>query len=237
MPSSLAAEKTYRLAVCFFPEMTVLDYQGPVELLGGFSTAERSQETSYLSQLKHAPKFAIDIEYLSHSAAPVVPFIGPTVLPTGTYEEAIKDGTQYDILLIPGGPTASPTHVHPSLLQFVKQQAPGVKHILTVCTGSWILAGTGLLEGKRATTNKMLYRLVEENTKDQNIEWVPRARYVINDDKKIWTASGVTAGMDLANAFLGYLAGPETAKQFGAVVEMSVKEEGDDEFAAVNGLV
>ncbi|KIK57525.1 hypothetical protein GYMLUDRAFT_86740 [Collybiopsis luxurians FD-317 M1] len=234
----LPVDKTYRLAVCFFPEMTVLDYQGPIEILGGFSTAERARQDTYLAHLKHPPSFAIDVEYLSHSDEPVTPFVGPRVLPTGTYEGAMKAGKQFDILLIPGGPSASPTHVHPSLLEFVKQQAPGAKHILTVCTGSWILAGTGLLEGKRATTNKMLYRLVTESTKDKNIEWMPKARYVIgDDDHKIWTASGVTAGMDLANAFLEYLAGPETAKEFGEVVEMCVKGPGDDEFAAIHGLI
>ncbi|KIK57526.1 hypothetical protein GYMLUDRAFT_46098 [Collybiopsis luxurians FD-317 M1] len=235
---SLSVDKTYHLAVCLFPEMTVLDYQGPIEILGGFSTAERARKDTFLTYLKHLPNFAIDVEYLSHSDEPVTPFVGPRVLPTGTYEGAMKAGKQFDILLIPGGPSASPAQAHPSLLEFVKQQAPGARHILTVCTGSWILAGTGLLEGKRATTNKMMYRVVTENTKDRNIEWMPKARYVIgDDDHKIWTASGVTAGMDLANAFLEYLAGPETAREFAVGVEMSCRGPGDDEFAVIQGLV
>ncbi|KAJ3813445.1 class I glutamine amidotransferase-like protein [Lentinula lateritia] len=235
--TSLAVNKTYHLAVCLFPEVTTLDYQGPIELLGGFSTDLRAKPDSHLQYFKqHLPSFAIDVEYLSHSEEPITPSAGPKVLPTGTYEGMMKAGKQFDILLIPGGPTASPVHVHPSLLQFLKQQAPGAKHILTICTGSWILAGTGLLDGKKATTNKMMYKIVTESTKDLNITWIPKARYVVNDDKKIWTSSGVTAGMDLAHAFLEHLAGRDTANSLGIVMEMSYKEEGDDAFAAVHGL-
>ncbi|KAJ3872547.1 class I glutamine amidotransferase-like protein [Lentinula edodes] len=219
--TSLAVNKTYHLAVCLFPEVTTLDYQGPIELLGGFSTDLRAKPDSHLQYFKqHLPSFAIDVEYLSHSEEPITPSAGP----------------KFDILLIPGGPTASPVHVHPSLLQFLKQQAPGAKHILTICTGSWILAGTGLLDGKKATTNKMMYKIVTESTKDLNISWIPKARYVVNDDKKIWTSSGVTAGVDLAHAFLEHLAGRDTANSLGIVMEMSYKQEGDDAFAAVHGL-
>lgn len=47
------------------------------------------------------------------------------------------------------------------LLEFVKQQAPGALYILSVCTGSWILAQAGLLNGKRATTNKAAFKNVK----------------------------------------------------------------------------
>ena len=55
---------------------------------------------------------------------------------------------------------ASPDTVDPQLLDFLKQQAPGAKYILTVCVGSWILAGTGLLNGRKATTNKAFFKRV-----------------------------------------------------------------------------
>jgi putative intracellular protease/amidase len=45
-----------------------------------------------------------------------------------------------------------------ALIEFVKRQAPGAKYILSVCTGSWILAGIGLLDGKKATSNKSVLK-------------------------------------------------------------------------------
>lgn len=59
------------------------------------------------------------------------------------------------------GVNARPGGVPDELLEFVKQQAPGARYILSVCTGSWILAGTGLLDGKRATTNKSYFNRVK----------------------------------------------------------------------------
>lgn len=138
-------------------------------------------------------------------------------------------------------------------MEFLKRQAPGTKHILTVCTGSWILSGTGLLNGKRATTNKMMFRIIEGATKDLNIEWVAKARWVSTEDKKIWTASGVTAGkvwvrlvrailrfpsgQDMAAAFLEYLIGEEASKPMLAYVELLPNKVEDDIYAGIHGLV
>lgn len=52
---------------------------------------------------------------------------------------------------------ARPQNTPPDLLDFVKRQAPGLQYLLSVCTGAWILATAGLLEGKNATTNKAAF--------------------------------------------------------------------------------
>jgi transcriptional regulator GlxA family with amidase domain len=50
------------------------------------------------------------------------------------------------------------------VLEFVRKQTPGLQYLLSVCTGSWVLAQAGVLEGKNATTNKAAYKQVEVST-------------------------------------------------------------------------
>lgn len=71
-----------------------------------------------------------------------------------------------------------------------------------MCTGSRLLAATGLLDGRKATTNKFFFKWIAEDTKDRNITWIPKARYVV--DGKYWTSSGVTAGV--FSQIMGYAA-------------------------------
>ncbi|SJL12119.1 uncharacterized protein ARMOST_15540 [Armillaria ostoyae] len=96
---------------------------------------------------------------------------------------------------------------------------------------------TGLLDGKRATTNKEMFKVIKEDTKDLPITWIAKARWVATEDKKIWSSSGITAGMDLAYAFLEYITGKGPAEASAGFLEMMVNGEGDDPFAAKNGLV
>ncbi|KAJ8515497.1 hypothetical protein ONZ45_g7097 [Pleurotus djamor] len=227
----MSSSTNLRLALCLFPGVTCLDYQGPLELLGFLFPENQAMMKGFTDV-----SFPLSIEatYLSHTLDKVKPMAGPSLVPDRTYD-SIKEEEQFDIILIPGGPGALPGAYSPSLLEFLRRQEPKVKHILTVCTGSWILAEAGLLKGKKATTNKAGYKQIEAAT--QGIEWVPKARFVINDDKKIWTSSGVTAGMDMTSAFLDYIVGVEAANFARGAIEFSAKDAGDDEFAALYGLV
>lgn len=101
-----------RLAVCLFPDVTALDFQGPIELLGCI-TPKRLRMTGH--RFKTLPSTSIEITYLSHNLEPVEPMTGPLLQINNTYETE----EQFDILLIPGGqPTKQPADVtasHPTL--------------------------------------------------------------------------------------------------------------------------
>ena len=86
-----------------------------------------------------------------------------------------------------------------SLVDFIKAQAPGAKYVLSVCTGSEVLARAGVLNGKRATTNKFSFKRIQEETRDLVVTWVPKARWVV--DGNVWSSSGVTAGRPRFPAF------------------------------------
>ncbi|KAF5338673.1 hypothetical protein D9758_018037 [Tetrapyrgos nigripes] len=110
------------------------------------------------------PDCGIQAEYLSHSLDPVYPGTEPVLLPSKTYKDT---DTHYDIIMVPGGPTdpATVDAIDPSLFGFLKREA---KYLLTICTGSWLLARTGLVNKKRATTNKSCFNIVTEDTKDKD---------------------------------------------------------------------
>ncbi|KAF8591045.1 class I glutamine amidotransferase-like protein [Ramaria rubella] len=218
--------KVLELALCLFPNVTALDYQGAVELLD-FISPQGSRNRGISSP------HLVRVTYLSHTLEPVIPGAGPKVLPERIYDD-ITGNEQFDIIFIPGGRGARPGSAPTSLMEFVKRQAPRAKYLLTVCTGSWILAGCGFLDGKRATTNKRAFQEVKASTSDKII-WVAKARWVV--DGNIWTSSGVTAGMDMANAFLVHLVGHDIARRIRGVVELSSRDQDDDEFAAFHGLV
>ncbi|KAG8719159.1 hypothetical protein FRC08_003511 [Ceratobasidium sp. 394] len=172
------------------------------------------------------------IDYLAETADPVVPGIGPALVPTKTFAQA--NGTQYDLILVPGGLGTRPAYISATVLDFVRTQTPGLQYLLSVCTGSWVLAQAGVLEGKNATTNKAAYKQVVAET-SSNIHWIPKARWVV--DGNTWTSSGVTAGMDMAYAFLTYLVGPDFAIKVRNTIELHASAQGDDEYAEIFGLL
>ncbi|KAJ7837724.1 hypothetical protein B0H13DRAFT_2105230 [Mycena leptocephala] len=107
-----------------------------------------------------------------------------------------------------------------------RDKVRGEVHI-DCCTGSLILARTGLLNGQRATTNKRAFRSVRsvsepEFRRDQDlpITWVPKARWVPRKTRN-WTGSGIPQ-----RRILDHLVGEELHEAAD-----------DDEFAAYNGLV
>ncbi|KAJ7130855.1 class I glutamine amidotransferase-like protein [Mycena crocata] len=220
-----------RVAVCLFPGVTTTDYQGPVELLGILSPKNRQRAINGVFKELTVPDISIELTYLSHTLDPVEPTAGPMVLPSITYDDAQE---QFDIILVPGGPNVNPPN---QCSEFIKRQSPGAQYILSVCTGALILARIGLLNGKRATTNKRAFRSVQEETKHLPITWVAKARWVATEDKKIWTGSGISAGMDLAGGFLDHLLGKEAGFAMRRFIELSMKAEDDDEFAGYEGLV
>ena len=76
---------------------------------------------------------------------------------------------------------------------------------MTVCSGTALLARTGLLDGRRATTNKMFFHEVAQE--GPRVEWIREARWV--EDGKYATSSGVSAGIDMALAVIAKLVGPQ----------------------------
>lgn len=124
--------------------------------------------------------------------------------------------TEYtDILLIPGG-KGTRTQVSNSLLtDALIKLAAEARYVLTVCTGSALLATTQLLDGKIATSNKQAFEWVQ-SVRPQ-VKWKRKARWT--REGKYYTSSGISAGMDMALGFIRDILNAETADRIACEME------------------
>ena len=124
------------------------------------------------------------------------------------------------ILMIPGGIGTRELINDEIFLEHLKTLSINAEYILTICTGSILLAKTGLLDDKKATTNKRVFKWTEHFPK---VDWVREARWVT--DKNIYTSSGVSAGMDMVLGFVADQLGYEVAKRQSIQIEYDWKED------------
>lgn len=127
---------------------------------------------------------------------PVPTDVGFAIVPTTTFD----DCPPVDVLCVPGGDGAFVAADDEDVLAFVRRAAESARWTTSVCTGAFVLAAAGLLEGRRAATHWASRRLLERLGVD-----VVEERVVM--DGNVVTGGGVTAGLDFAFAL--------TAAQFG----------------------
>jgi putative intracellular protease/amidase len=131
--------------------------------------------------------------------------LNPTMLATHSFEDA----PELDIIIVPGGvgDFLMDNENNFDMENFIASRYDRAQYILSVCTGATTLARAGILNGQRATTNKAAWAWATDPRHGSNITWVPNARWIANE--KVWTSSGVAAGMDMMYAFLSHYYGSE----------------------------
>ena len=169
-----------------FPDLEELDLVGPWEMVAMWS------------QYADGPKKCLMI---AETKEPVPCSNGMIIQPHMSFNDTLP----LDYLLIPGGFGTRQQVDNQQLISFVSDQAKNCKAILSVCTGSFILHACGLLKGKKATTHWLSLERLRE------LEDVEVVEERIVKDGNIWTSSGVSAGIDLALAFIKHEAGDSTA--------------------------
>lgn len=144
--------------------------------------------------------------------------------------EPFSQWTAPDAVLIPGGQGTRPLSQDAQWLKKLQELCASSRYVLSVCTGSALLACAGLLDGRRATTNKNTFSWV--TSLNDRVRWAPCARWVV--DGPFYTASGVSAGIDMALAFVGDVIGPEAAAKTARRMEYLAHDHPDEDPFAVD---
>ncbi len=179
------------IGIVLFPDVEELDAVGPWEVLAAWthSFPEDGYAVSCLSRAGGSVQCAKGLALQSH--------------------HSFADAPKLDVLVYPGGQGTRPQLHDRDQLDWVRRQRTEVPLMTSVCTGSLVYAAAGLLSHRPATTHwASLDRLAEL---DPNIDVRRDERFVADGD--IITASGVSAGIDMALHLVARLAGPDRAQQ------------------------
>jgi len=187
--------KQRTIAVLAYPGIEIIDVAGPLEVFFfanmWLQNEGRTKEPVYLFKI------------LAENPGPITSLSGVQIIADAAYRDY---DDAIDTLVIPGGLYHSALS-DPLLLAWIQAMAPRVRRLASVCTGAFLLAESGLLNGRRATTH---WNYCNQLARDYPSITVEPDKIFIRDHF-IFTSGGITSGIDLALAMLEDDLGPELA--------------------------
>jgi transcriptional regulator GlxA family with amidase domain len=200
------------LGVLLFPGFELLDVFGPLEAFGMRVAREHFEAVLVAEQ-----------------AGPVESAQGPRAVA----DIDLDAPRRLDLILVPGGQGTRREVDNPRVREWIRRRAADAELVMSVCTGAALLARAGMLDRRRATSNKSAFPWVTEQ--GPGVLWVKEARWV--EDGKFFTSSGVSAGIDMALAVIAKLVSIDLAEQVATFMEYDWHRDPTwDPFAKVHGL-
>ena len=178
-----------RIVIPIFDRFTALDAVGPYEVLSRLPGAE--------------------VTFAAAATGPVRTDTGALAI---TADASVDDIDGCDVLVVPGGPGTRHLMTDPQLIAWVQRVHPGTEWTTSVCTGSLLLGGAGLLKGLKATTHWACADLLESLGATYTEERVVA-------EGKIITAAGVSSGIDMALTLAARIAGDAVAEAIQLSIE------------------
>jgi transcriptional regulator GlxA family with amidase domain len=175
-----------RTAIVVYPGVQTLDVAGPLEVFAG---AQQLIEATG----REDPGY--ELRVASTDGAPVRSSSGLELVPDASLADLSFD---LDTLVIAGGNGHAAAAEDETLIEWITRVAPRARRTASVCTGAFLLARAGLLDGRRATTHWAWAEELARRHPDVDVDADP----IFLRDGPIWTSAGVTAGMDLALALV-----------------------------------
>ncbi|PTM39289.1 cyclohexyl-isocyanide hydratase [Bosea sp. 124] len=182
------SKATLEIGLLFFPGMTQLDVTGPFEVLARLPGAR--------------------IHLLWKRIEPITSDVGLTLMPTTAFDDCPK----LDVLCVGGGPGQMALMDDPEIMGFVARAGVTARYVTSVCAGSLILAGAGLLTGYKSACHWLSRDQLEV------LGAVPVAERIVVDRNRI-SGGGVTAGIDFAFRVAAELCGEDVAKRLQLMLE------------------
>jgi transcriptional regulator GlxA family with amidase domain len=218
------------IEVLAFPAVQLLDVTGPVQV---FASAN-----DFVAEAGTMPPYEVHIVTQGGQSVTASAGVALATRPLPA------PGSALDTLVIAGGPGVAAAASDSALVDWVRQRTEDARRVASVCTGAFLLAASGALDGKRAATHWSVCAEFARRFPAVRVESDP----IFVRDGTVWTSAGVTAGIDLALALveedLGraaalavarylvvFLKRPGGQAQFSAVLSLQA---GDDRFGALH---
>ncbi len=186
-PKEASEPKVRNIGIVAYEGMEILDMIAPLDV---FSLTDLGIKLLGIHNEKVYPH-----KVLAKKPGPVTAYNGLKIIADCAYSD-IEEGL--DTLIIPGTPDVDCLLSDPSLQNWVRTIAPNVRRIVSVCTGAFLLAESGLLDGRCATTH---WAYCDRFSTDYSSVEVQSDRIFLKDDF-IWSSGGITSGIDLALALV-----------------------------------
>ncbi|EHB56053.1 transcriptional regulator, AraC family [Mycolicibacterium rhodesiae JS60] len=193
-----------------FPGVQALDLVGPHDV---FTGAALLTEGGYR------------VSVVSHGGAPVT-------TPTGLafVGEPLPEPRDIDTLILPGGAGVDAARDDAATMAWIRQAAANSRRVVSVCTGAFLAAEAGLLDGCRATTH---WAYAEQMARQFPAVTVDREPIFLRSSEKVWTAAGVAAGIDLSLALVEDDYGTDVAQTVARYLVLYLRRPGGQtQFAA-----
>ena len=182
--------------VLMFDGVDELDFCGPYEVL---SSCRRVIDG------KWSDKPAFHVQTVADGRKTVQCAHGLCVLP----EKSLAQAFEADIIIVPGGPGARKETLPLHMMEFLNNACDTAEIIASVCTGAFIIAKTGLADGKQVTTHAAQIETLAKLHPKVKVVKGPR---VVNGGGILMSSAGISAGIDLALAIIARYEGKETAQ-------------------------
>jgi len=165
IPTSAGDDSPPTVAILLFNGVEIIDYAGPWEVFGAAG---------------------FQVHTVAERIEPLTLVFGQKLIADYSFENSPKA----DILLVPGG-GVSRAMDNPALIRWIQASAKQARHVMSVCTGAFLLGKAGLLDGQTATT---VHGMIDDLLAFPNTKVVYNRRYV--DNGKIITTAGLSSGID-----------------------------------------